>query len=446
MQDIDFDALDQEVARLMDQRATQAQTSGPTQPKDLVNQANQLDVNTSNKVTASAVTIRTKSSVKAGSVKRVAGRNMDIINTHPVRKAKGSVIANSAVSNIVKTTGVETDQSKAVMARASSKTATFQDIRPRPQASRATSAVKPISRRLRAATVSTQPTQAVPASVASGANKSSAVVNLPSREVLRQRRRLDRPMSVDQTAILATNQSTMRATGDAKQISGSVLEGHHQYERLATRQPDGTETVYQRGKLDYVTPVTTSSANRQLTQPMVARSAAYATGRSAGSSMTKTESAQKALAMRAAEANHTNNISHERPMQAQSKPAIATAVVDLNQRAELQEVTAPRAAAIVAERSERDKIPSPFLETAKVNKRPLGSPAPYGAADLKATTINPGLSTEKAAREISLYRGDAKLSEEPVATKRHSVIWILLTILVIIGAAVGIYLMTVYNK
>ena len=46
--------------------------------------------------------------------------------------------------------------------------------------------------------------------------------------------------------------------------------------------------------------------------------------------------------------------------------------------------------------------------------------------------------------DVALYRGNLKTDDKP--SRLNSVIWIVLTIVAIVGAAVGIYLLTVYNK
>lgn len=218
--------------------------------------------------------------------------------------------------------------------------------------------------------------------------------------LLRQRRRLNQVGE----AMTATAMAPMIES--ANHSTDSLVTGRYQSETLSTKQPDGSETVYQYDSVDYVAKLAPKAPQQLASTP----------------------------------------ISASQPSNRISQPQ--SSVVDLDETAELEAIKPTETNPASARRVElppQDRSSSPFLDSAKVDKRPLG--VPYDKAttsDRQASTlqVEPTTILDDAA---TLYRGD--LSTTPDAPSKWSTaIWILLTIVAIIGASVGIYLLTVYNK
>ena len=103
-----------------------------------------------------------------------------------------------------------------------------------------------------------------------------------------------------------------------------------------------------------------------------------------------------------------------------------------------------------------DYIQSPFLESAKVDKRPLGVPydsrntnLSQNLSDFNSQDFDPQATlqldqSQGEMQEPLLYRDDSRTN--PAEKKSSPVIWIILMLIAVAGAAVGIYLITIYNK
>lgn len=218
--------------------------------------------------------------------------------------------------------------------------------------------------------------------------------------LLRQRRRLN------QVGEAMTATAMAPVIESANHSTDSLVTGRYQSETLSTKQPDGSETVYQYDSVDYVAKLTPKAPQQPAPTP----------------------------------------ISASQPPNRISQPQ--SSVVDLDEMAELEAIKPTETNPASARRVElppQDRSSSPFLDSAKVDKRPLG--VPYD----KATTSNRQASTLQVEPTTilddtaTLYRGDTSTAPD-APSKWSTVIWILLTIIAIIGASVGIYLLTVYNK
>ena len=384
MQDIDFEALDQEVNKIMDQKKQAAE--------------------------------------KQARIRQYQGRgrNMDIVNTahtpaQPALRSHG-LSGTGAVNGVSHAQPQPLNINRGPMVdgirRVSPKPNTPASARPQlttqrsfvrppvvksqnlgqPQMMPAQSTSRPqVTAPVKAKTIT--PPQAVSTSAVAGATPAVRGANL-----LRQRRRLNQAGE----AMVST---VMAPLANSSSRSDSLVTGHYQSETLSTKQPDGSETVYQYDSVNYVAKVapetvgSAKTANRQL---------GYT-------------NAQQSVSM-----------------------------VDLDELAELESIHPTETKSKLVTRPHddpiyRDRGQSPFLETAKVDKRPLGVPydkakdAPYN----RQSTLQLDNQSDDE-EDVALYRGDLKTDDKP--SRLNSVIWIVLTIVAIVGAAVGIYLLTVYNK
>ena len=384
MQDIDFEALDQEVNKIMDQKKQAAE--------------------------------------KQARIRQYQGRgrNMDIVNTahtpaQPAPRSHG--LSGTGVVNGVshaQPQPLNTNRGPMVdgIRRVSTKPNTPASARPQlttqrsfvrppvvksqnlgqPQMMPAQSTSRPqVTAPVKAKTIT--PPQAVSTSAVAGATLAVRGANL-----LRQRRRLNQAGE----AMVST---VMAPLASSSSQSDSLVTGHYQSETLSTKQADGSETVYQYDSVNYVAKVapetggSAKTANRQL---------GYT-------------NAQQSVSM-----------------------------VDLDELAELESIHPTETKSKLVTRPHddpvyRDRGQSPFLETAKVDKRPLG--VPYDKAKDTHYSRQSTLQLDNQSdgeEDVALYRGDLKTDDKP--SRLNSVIWIVLTIVAIVGAAVGIYLLTVYNK
>lgn len=359
MQDIDFEALDQEVNKIMDQKKQAAEKKARIRQQ------------------------------------QGRGRNMDILNTAPQAP---TYISRTPIQPYTKPQDLRPSAVKNTTIDGMIRSGRVAKPAPNRQ-SQPTTANK-------ATAQSTQP--AVKASpVAEVAITKTASQSLPARPVqarganlLRQRRRLNQAGETMMAAVSAPLDKTMLQSSD------SLIKGHYQSETLSTKQPDGSETVYQYDSVDYVAKL-------------------------------NPEPAQKPSVVASAPARQVS--AHNEP---------PSSMIDLDELAELEAIHPTEKPAVRSRDNDpvyRDRGQSPFLETAKVDKRPLGVPYDKAiAGDYKSTTLQLEHDQSEEA-ETALYRGD--LSTEPDQPKKwRSIVWVILMILAIIGAAVGIYLMTVYNK
>lgn len=238
------------------------------------------------------------------------------------------------------------------------------------------------------------PPQAVSTSAVAGVTPAVRGANL-----LRQRRRLNQAGE----AMVST---MMAPLANSSSQSDSLVTGHYQSETLSTKQPDGSETVYQYDSVNYVAKVAPEAV----------------------------APAQTANHRQLSDANAQQSVS----------------MVDLDELAELESIHPTETKSKLVTRPHddpvyRDRGQSPFLETAKVDKRPLG--VPYDKAKDTPYNRQSTLQLDNQSddeEDVALYRGDLKTDDKP--SRLNSVIWIVLTIVAIVGAAVGIYLLTVYNK
>lgn len=402
MQDIDFEALDQEVHKIMNQkkqvaekkaRLRQQQSRGRNM--DIINVAHptakpipksrKLTPTTSTHPTASAqaaprtMSQTVLSQTLASQTKRL-NRGLPVDG---IRRVKPATATTPRTSNMPTTSRTSTTPTSRTSTTPVSRVSTA------PQSSHAVAQQSAPAQPVKTLQATPRPADlSNTASVSRGAN------------LLRQRRRLNQVgEAMTATAMTPVIESANRSTD-------SLVTGHYQSETLSTKQPDGSETVYQYDSVDYVAKLTPKAPQQSASTPI--------------------------------SASQPSNRIH----QPQSS------VVDLDEMAELEAINPTETDSTSARRvdlSPQDRSSSPFLDSAKVDKRPLGVPYDKAmASDRQASTlqVEPTTILDDTA---TLYRGD--LSTTPDAPSKWStVIWILLTIVAIIGASVGIYLLTVYNK
>ena len=408
MQDIDFEALDQEVHKIMNQKKQVAEKKARLRQQ------------------------------------QSRGRNMDIINvahstTKPISKSRKSTPATSArptasaqavprtVSQTVLSPGIASQTKRlnrglpvdgirrvkpatataprtSTTSRASNMPTTSRTSTTTSRPRTSTTSAPRVSTASPSHTVAQQPAPVKPAKTLQTTSRPADLSNTASvsrgANLLRQRRRLN------QVGEAMTATAMAPVIESANHSTDSLVTGRYQSETLSTKQPDGSETVYQYDSVDYVAKLTPKAPQQPASTP----------------------------------------ISASQPSNRISQPQ--SSVVDLDEMAELEAINPTETDSTSVRRVElppQDRSSSPFLDSAKVDKRPLG--VPYDKAttsDRQASTlqVEPTTILDDTA---TLYRGD--LSTTPDAPSKWStVIWILLTIIAIIGASVGIYLLTVYNK
>lgn len=411
MQDIDFEALDQEVHKIMNQkkqvadkkaRLRQQQSRGRNM--DIINVAHPTTkpISKSRKLTPTApvrstasAQVAPRTASQAVSSSGTASQTKRLNRGLPVdgiRRVKPATATTPRVSNMPTTSRTSTMASRPRTSTAPiSRTSTM----PAPRVSTASQSSHAIAQ---------QPASVKPAKTLQTAPRSADLSSTASvsrgANLLRQRRRLNQVgEAMTATAMAPVIESANRSTD-------SLVTGRYQSETLSTKQPDGSETVYQYDSVDYVAKLAPKTPQQPASTPI--------------------------------SASQPSNRIH----QPQSS------VVDLDETAELEAIKPTETDSTSVRRVDlppQDRSSSPFLDSAKVDKRPLG--VPYD----KATTNNRQASTLQVEPTTilddtaTLYRGD--LSTTPDAPNKWSTaIWILLTIIAIIGASVGIYLLTVYNK
>ncbi len=381
MQDIDFEALDQEVNKIMDQKKQAAekqarirQYQGRGRNMDIVNTAH----------TPAQPAPRSHGLSGTGVVNGVSHAQPQPLNTNRGPMVDG-IRRVSAKSNTPASARPQLTTQRSFVRPPVVKSQNLGQ----PQMMPAQSTSRPqVTAPVKAKTIT--PPQAVSASVVAGATPAVRGANL-----LRQRRRLNQAGE----AMVST---VMAPLANSSSQSDSLVTGHYQSETLSTKQPDGSETVYQYDSVNYVAKVapetvgSAKTANRQL---------GYT-------------NAQQSVSM-----VDLDELESIHPTETKSKLA-----------------TRPHDDPVY-----RDRGQSPFLETAKVDKRPLG--VPYDKAKDTPYSRQSTLQLDNQSddeEDVALYRGDLKTDDKP--SRLNSVIWIVLTIVAIVGAAVGIYLLTVYNK
>ena len=419
MQDIDFEALDQEVHKIMNQkkqvaekkaRLRQQQSRGRNM--DIINVAHPTTkpISKSRKLTPTApvrptasaqvaprTASQTVSSPGTASQTKRSNRGLPVDG---IRRVKPATATTPRTSNMPTTSRTSTTASRprtsTTPASRTSTAPTSQTLSmPAPRTSTASQSSHTVAQHPASAQLVKTP-QATPrpadlsstASVSRGAN------------LLRQRRRLNQVgEAMTATAMAPVIESANRSTD-------SLVTGRYQSETLSTKQPDGSETVYQYDSVDYVAKLAPKTSQQPAPTPI--------------------------------SASQPSNRIH----QPQSS------VVDLDEMAELEAINPTETDSTSVRRVDlppQDRSSSPFLDSAKVDKRPLGVPYDKAmASNRQASTlqVEPTTILDDTA---TLYRGD--LSTTPDAPSKWSTaIWILLTIVAIIGASVGIYLLTVYNK
>lgn len=376
MQDIDFDALDQEVNKIMQQnQATVVKNKKPV-----------INHNPVGRVVRKTTG---------------GGRNMDIVS--PTTKV-GAGLVKPNQARLKKLAQIN---------QTAKKQRQFQDIRPKQLATTQKSLPKSTNQ---PKTASSNPKQMT---TATKPVSSAEVVTNQSigAQRLRQRRRLN-----GSSAVSASKALTFKPA-EAIIPSKAVTKGSLETETLSTKKPDGSETVYSHSRLEYVT-----SGNS-----VIAPSPTLKNNNTQSKSYSSLSQYNMVNLDDRAEAKIVQTKSVPVPLES------ATKVL----------TTPPKQSVYRLHPSEPHREPAgsstPFIETAKIKKRPLG--VPYHKADLAYVNQSASLELNQEAieDEAVLYRGDLKIEDEK-SSRLSSVIWIVLTILAIIGAAVGIYLMTVYNK
>lgn len=397
MQDIDFEALDHEVNRIMDEK------------KELAER-------------------------KARIRRQMArGRNMDIINkAHVAKKPDHSLAVNTVKTQFQRPQELSSktlNQQAGVAARPTasnaknSGAAKFHDIQPKSRKLNDFNALKTPNhaKTTDQKAAATEPMLVVSRAVASQlktvpAQKSESKATTRGRD-LRASRLRERRRSSSLTSSIAPHgsapQASLTSTGFNPMASfevksgNSVVKGHYQTETLSTRQPDGSETVYQHSAVDYVARI--SADDKAVEQPV-----------------------KQGVAI----PNRVTNLDN--------RPTVKAAGVLAHP--EQKQLSAPVNAASGVTRSigganvsAREIAQSPFIESAKVEKRPLGA-----NRNLIGETTTLKLADEPKPTEALLYRGDQLIEDEP--KKHNSVLWAIITALIILAAAGGIYLLTIYSK
>ncbi len=401
MQDIDFEALDQEVHKIMNQkkqvaekkaRLRQQQSRGRNM--DIINVAHPT-VKSVSKSRKSAPTAPVRPTASAQVAPRTASQTVLSPSLASQTKRSNRGLPVDGIRRVKPATATTprtsaTPRTSTTPASRTSTTATAPRTSTTPQSSRA---------------VAQQPAPVKPAkspqTIPRPADLSSNASVSRGANLLRQRRRLNQVgEAMTATAMAPVIESANRPTD-------SLVTGRYQSETLSTKQPDGSETVYQYDSVDYVAKLALNTPQQSAPTP----------------------------------------ISASQPLNRVSQPQ--SSVVDLDEVAELEAINPTETDSASVRRVElpsQDRSSSPFLDSAKVDKRPLGVPydKAMASSDRQASTlqVEPATILDDTA---TLYRGD--MSTAPDAPSRWStVIWILLTIIAIIGASVGIYLLTVYNK
>ena len=417
MQDIDFEALDQEVHKIMNQkkqvaekkaRLRQQQSRGRNM--DIINVAHpttksisksrKLTPATLARPTASAQAVprtvsQTVSSPGTASQTKRSNRGLPVDG---IRRVKPVTATTPRISTTPRTSNMPTASRTSTMAsRPRTSTA--------PISRTSTTFAPRVSTTSQSShTVAQQPAPAQPVKTLQTTPRPADLSNTASvsrgANLLRQRRRLNQVgEAMTAPAIAPMIESANRSTD-------SLVTGHYQSETLSTKQPDGSETVYQYDSVDYVAKLAPKAPQQPAPTPI--------------------------------SASQPSNRIH----QPQSS------VVDLDEMAELEAINPTETDSTSVRRVDlppQDRSSSPFLDSAKVDKRPLGVPYDKAmASDHQASTlqVEPTTILDDTA---TLYRGDTSTAPD-TPSKWSTVIWILLTIIAIIGASVGIYLLTVYNK
>lgn len=386
MQDIDFEALDQAVNKIMDQAKIDSEQ------------------------------IKHVEQVKK---QRRMGRSMDIIN--------------SGTKNTAPATAQQIRETRRVTANAMNRAQSHRAIQ---DIVRKAPAKKPIISEIKKPTSSAPETktsarQAVEAAVVNAVetpvtnsqkNNLTPRIKVRRAELLRQRRRGGKASQLlttkDQDAKTEPNQP-------------AVLRGKIQTETLSTKQPDGTEMVYNRSEFDYAVKIGDEVA---VDSPRVA--------------LPRTSTP---LNLNSGE-HGTHQLREAEPTSVEHKTIKPLVVKNHNTNLDAQ--PAAQAASLTHQKDQKNEAElnrsfSPFIETAKVEKRPLGTPERVPRV-VDETSENPKISfgdnEDVREREPRLYNGNSRVAEDSEKTANRWLAWVVAVIAVVAIVGLVFYFVYVYNK
>ncbi|MDO4870652.1 MAG: hypothetical protein Q3996_00970 [Candidatus Saccharibacteria bacterium] len=373
MQDIDFEALDQAVNQIMDQAKHDSKQT---------------------------------ERVKQIKKQQLSGRSMDVIS--PTKKAPMTMeqLRSARQSATNKINQPQIDRSIQDIVRRKTKVKLIS--KPVTSLSSSTQTVvsssKPIERKTALSTSSKPILNQLP--VTSSKSRRADLIRRRRRGSEKQRSII---LSHQQPEELNTNQP-------------AVLHGKVQTETLSTKQPDGTETVYNRSEFDYA--VKFGLDSEAIDSPRVAMP-------------------------RVASPVHSINTITEQSAVPKTSQAPAEPVKSHSVNLDMQ--PAPRVAVARAktrsDNVESVRTGSPFIETAKVEKRPLGVPAAaYRSTENVIDAPKIDFGDDESTREPNLYNGNSRLADKSVDKKSHWLAWVVAIIAVLLIVGVAFYFVYVYNK
>lgn len=271
--------------------------------------------------------------------------------------------------------------------------------------------------------------------------KKASEARLSHADLLRQRRRMSAP------AVQPVNNLVKNLNFQTDQ---AIVKGQYHNQTVSKKQPDGSEIIYHQRKLDYVAEIGKPDCSKSevLEVKSTAKSSPTAQSSRVAASLTGAHSVGRTIDQirRVPQVNINKTIkSSVSSVQASSisqpKPAARCPVVDLDAKAQAQPVKFVPTHQPSPTKNNLSTKASPFLETVKVEKRPLGNPVQKNNfEDLKVD------SEQTEIKSVNLYRGDLHMSPDSATSKKSlaTTIWIILLSLVLVGLV--IYLIYLYNK
>lgn len=268
--------------------------------------------------------------------------------------------------------------------------------------------------------------------------KKASEARISHADLLRQRRRMSAPAAQPVTNLVKNLNF---------QTDQAIIKGQYHDQTVSKKQPDGSEIIYNQRKLDYVAEigkpnhsksevlVKTTTKPSPATQPR--RVPALSTSlRSTGRTIDQIRRAPQINISKP-----TVSPAQPSPTAQSSKSVAARPVINLDAKAQAQPVKfTPTHQPALVKHNQSTKA-SPFLETVKVEKRPLGNPVQKNNfEDLKVD------SEQTEIKSVNLYRGDLHMAPDSATSKKSlaTTIWIILLSLVLVGLV--IYLIYLYNK
>lgn len=385
MQDIDFEALDQAVSKIMDQAKIDSehikQVERVKKQRRMGRSMDVISVDSkkSTPVTAQSLREAKQAAVRAMNVSTNRRSMQDV-----VKSKKSASVSKPKMTIAPKTNNQQPKTADSEMASAS----------------------------LKAATNSIEATK----NLATAHQVGGAVRKDRRAELLRQRRR-------------GVVSGTVKAESESSEAVPAVMRGKIQTETLSTKQPDGTETVYNRSEFDYAVKV--GEEETAVTNlPRVAMPRALEQRR---------EPAKPSKDGEQAVAVSTSQIG-----QAETR---RSSVIDLDDDLVATKVETAPNADLTKSSSNPDRPYSPFLETAKVEKRPLGMPEPLRPVAKETMAPEITFGDDDLHDEPNLYSGGSRLADEPDDEKKsHWLIWVIAILVVLVILGLVFYFVYLYNN